>query len=378
MKIILPASILIGGFALMLLFFNLKGDPPRKNFQKRTKIVETRVVELASIPAEIVAYGRVMSAQPVQLYSEVAGIIMKGSVPFQPAQAFRKGDLLLKIDDRQAILTLNSTKSELLTALAAVLPEIKTDFPDEYPVWQNYFDNCTFDNDLAEIPETDNQKMKLYLSRFNVYKLYFSVRDLEIRLAKHYFYAPFDGSIVSANLRVGSTARSGSLLGEIINLEQLEVEVPVPAQDIQWIEKGSPVKFKSSEIAGEWTGKVVRIGNAIDSRTQTIQVFVSIDRNRSIPIIDGLFFETRIPGSYIENAYKVPRRAVYNEKYVYLISDGRLEYREIDIARKENSSVIIDGGLFDGDTIVLEAMQGVFPGMPAQSRMPIIESSGTE
>lgn len=376
-KIILPVAILTAGFILMLVFINLKGERPKKNIQKRTKIVETKVVRLSSVPAEIAAYGRVTSAQPVQLYSEVSGVIMAGSVPFQPAQSFKRGDLLLKVDDRQALLALNSAKSDLLTALATVLPEIKVDFPDEYPAWQSYFDSCGFDNNLAKLPETDNQKIKLFLSRFNVYKLYFTVSDLEIRLAKHYFYAPFDGSIVSASLRVGSTARAGTLLGEVINIEDLEVEIPVSAQDIQWINKRQPVRLRSAEIAGEWTGRIARIGNAIDARTQTIKVFIALDKNQEVPVIEGAFFEARIPGSNIGQAIKVPHRAVYGEKFVYLINDGLLEYREVNIARKENGTVIINGGLNDGDTLVLEAMQGVYPGMPARSKMTLETGSGS-
>ncbi|MCP4580546.1 MAG: efflux RND transporter periplasmic adaptor subunit [candidate division Zixibacteria bacterium] len=373
-KFILPAVILIAGYAIMWLFFNLKSDPPKRNTTQRTKIVETDIVNLAGIPAKIVAYGRAASAQPVQLYSEVSGILMEGGLPFQPAQSFKKGDLLLKIDDRQSTLTLNSTKSDLLTALATVLPEIKVDFPEEYQVWQKYFDNCKFGVKLEELPRTDNQKIKLFLSRFNVYKLYFAVRDLEIRLAKHYFYAPFNGSIVIANLRVGSTARNGTLLGEIINLEKLEVEVPVSIQDIQWIDKSNPVRLKSSEITGDWTGKVTRVGSAIDNRTQSIQVFIEIDKNQDFPVFDGVFFEATIPGRRINNAYILPHRALYNEEYVYLISDGKLEYREIEVARSENGSVIISSGLNIGDTLVIEAMQGVYAGMPARSKTTSAES----
>ena len=42
-------------------------------------------------------------------------------------------------------------------------------------------------------------------------------------LNKHYFYAPFNGSITAADLRVGSNVRAGSRLGEIINLSNLEL-----------------------------------------------------------------------------------------------------------------------------------------------------------
>jgi len=367
--IILPIVILIVGFIAMRILISMKKEPPKRATVARPKIVAAEVVALKDIPSQVTAYGRLMSAQPITLFSEVSGEIMRGSVPFQPAQSFKKGDLLLKIDDRQIKLDINTAKSDFLNAVASVLPELKVDFPEEYEKYQAYFDCCGFDEKLGELPETDNQKVKLYLSRFNVYKLYFAVRNLEIRLEKHYFYAPFSGSIVSADLRVGSTVRIGSQLGQIINLENLEVELPVPAIDIQWIDRSKPVTFTSSEIAGEWRGKIQRIGKNIDTRTQSVQVFASVDRGDQNGLYNGVFLKAQIPGTVIKNGISIPRKAIYEDRFVYTIKDGKLDYREVDISFQEPESVIATGGVANGDTLVVEVLQGVASGMLAQARI---------
>jgi RND family efflux transporter MFP subunit len=250
-----------------------------------------------------------------------------------------------------------------------VLPEIKLDFPEEFDTWQTYFNNCEFDKRIPDLPEVSNQKIKLFLSRFNVYKLYFQVSDLEIRLSKHYFYAPFDGSIVSTDLRVGSTARSGSRLGEIINLEDMEVEVPVPASEIAWIDRNKPVTFTSSELSGVWQGKIKRIGQNLDERTQAIQVYISVDKNGHPGLYNGAFLQAHIPGKPIKDAFIIPRRSIYSDKYVYLINEGKFDYREISIARDQTDSVIVNGGIQSGDTLVTDLLQGITPGMPAQIRL---------
>lgn len=376
MKIILPIGIVIVGFLAMVFFLSLKSDPPKKETKPRLKIVETAIVDLKSLPSQIIAYGRVTSAEPVQLYSEVSGILEPGDFSFRPARSFKKGDLLVKIDDRQARLQLNSAKSDLLTALAIVLPEIKVDFPEEYRVWQDYFDNCKFETRLDSLPSTDNPKIKLFMSRFNVFKLYFSVRDLEIKLDKHYFYAPFDGSIVSADMRIGSTARNGSLLGEIISLENLEIELPVPAKDIAWIDRRAGVTMTSAEMEGRWTGKIVRIGSDVDLRTQAVPVYVSIDNGEKVSLLNGVFMEANIPGRTIADAFAVPPKAIYADRYVYVIVDGKLEARDVKIIRRETNRVFIDGGVNNGDTLVVEIMQGVVPGMPAQSKLATSETRG--
>jgi multidrug efflux pump subunit AcrA (membrane-fusion protein) len=367
--IILPIVILIVGFIAMRILINMKKEPPKRAAVVRPRMVAAEVVALKDIPSQITAYGRLMSAQPITLFSEVSGEIMRGSVPFQPAQSFKKGDLLLNIDDRQIKLEINTAKSDFLNAVASVLPELKVDFPEEYEKYQAYFDCCGFDEKLGELPETDNQKVKLYLSRFNVYKLYFAVRNLEIRLEKHYFYAPFSGSIVSADLRVGSTVRVGSQLGQIINLENLEVELPVPAIDIQWIDRSKPVTFTSSEIVGEWRGKIQRIGKNIDSRTQSVQVFASVDRGDQNGLYNGVFLKAQIPGTVIKNGISIPRKAIYEERFVYLIKNGKLDYREVVVSFQEPESIIATSGIANGDTLVVEVLQGVAPGMPAQARI---------
>ncbi len=365
--IILPFVILAAGFVAMRLLISMKEEPPKQPTITRPKIVASQVVELRDIQSQITAYGRLQSAQPITLFSEVSGEILQGNIPFQPAQAFRKGDLLLKIDDRQIRLDINTAKSEFLNALASVLPELKVDFPDEYQKYQDYFDCCTFDAEMVALPETDNQKVKLFLSRFNVFRLYYAVNNLIIRLEKHYFYAPFDGSIVTADLRVGSTARIGSQLGQIINLENLEVELPIPAIDIQWLDLQRPVLFTSSEISGQWKGKVKRIGKNIDTRTQAVQVYASVDRGEQNGLFNGVFLEAQIPGKVIKNGLSIPRKAIYEDSYVYLIEGGTLEYREITISFQEAESVIATGGIQNGDTLVVEVLQGVVPGMPAKA-----------
>lgn len=367
--ILIPVLILAAGFFVMKILTTFRTEPARRTPAPQAKIVRATIAKLQNVPAEIIAYGRLGSAQPVILYSEVSGKLERGDVPFQPAQSFKKGDLLVKIDDRQVRFDLNSAKSDFLNALASVLPEIRVDFPADYEIWQQYFNNSGFDQKIATLPEASNQKIKLFLSRFNVYKLYFTVRNLEILLNKHFFYAPFDGSIVSADLRVGSSARNGTRLGEIINLENLEVEVPVPAQDIQWLDHTKPVRFTSSEIAGEWSGEIKRIGKSIDERTQTVQVFISVDQSHKEQLYNGVFLKAYIPGLIIDAAISVPRKALYNEGFVYLIKDGKLDFREVKIARKETDSVIVTDGIYNGDTLVVEVLQGVAPGMLAKAKI---------
>ncbi|MBW1854702.1 MAG: hypothetical protein JRJ00_08505 [Deltaproteobacteria bacterium] len=82
----------------MQLLSGFKTPPSKKQPKPIIKIVETRTVTLGEVPAEVIAYGRLASSQPVILYSEVEGTLEHGDLPFRPGQSFKGGDLLLKID----------------------------------------------------------------------------------------------------------------------------------------------------------------------------------------------------------------------------------------------------------------------------------------
>lgn len=362
--LLVALGIVAFGFAAMSLLSARRKEPPKMEPELREVVVSVEPVVLGAVAAEIVAYGRLKSAQPVVIISEVNGTLEKGDVSFRPGQRFLRNQLLIKVDTRQIDLEIKTAKSELLKALATVLPEIRVDFPNEYAVWQNYFNRCSFDRPVPRLPEAANNNIKLYLSRFNVYNIYFSIRDLEIMHEKHFMRAPFDGAITATDMRPGSNVRSGTRIGEIINLEELEMVVPLTVGDVQWIDTDQPVLLTSAELMGEWQGHIRRIGKTIDQQTQTVQAYILVDD--ADQLYDGIFLKAAIPGRTIESAVSFPRRALYRQKYVYLIEDGVLALRAVDVVRSETDTIIVAGGLADGDMLVTDVLQGVSPGMPAR------------
>ncbi len=368
MKYIIPVIIIAVGVVLMLFLSSLKKKTLKQDPVVASKIVVTEEVKLHPVASHINLFGRAATSEPVMLNSEVNGVLEKGDIDFKVSQKFFKGDLICKIDDRQAKYSLNSAKSDLLNALANVLPEIKVNFENEYTVWQEYFNNCKFDSKITPLPEVTNEKIHLYLSRFNVYKFYYNALSLEIILDKHYFYAPFDGSIIKTNLQVGSSVRIGEQIGEIINTADMEISVPVETKNILWIDKDKNVTIKSKEFSREWSGKISRIGSNIDTRTQTVNLFIKVNQEKNNPLLNGVFVEVEFQGKLVENAFAIPPMALYEESYVYLVKDGRLQKQSVRLVRRESDRVIITDGIKTGDIIVVEALQGVASGMPARSK----------
>ncbi|MCS6834376.1 MAG: efflux transporter periplasmic adaptor subunit, partial [Flammeovirgaceae bacterium] len=73
-------GIIAGAFALSRFLASQRKEPQRKNAVLPKKYVKTQPVRYTDIPTEIVAYGRVSSAQPLDLIAEVAGRLKQGDV----------------------------------------------------------------------------------------------------------------------------------------------------------------------------------------------------------------------------------------------------------------------------------------------------------
>jgi multidrug efflux pump subunit AcrA (membrane-fusion protein) len=73
--------------------------------------------------------------------------------------------------------------------------------------------------------------------------------------------APLAGVVVSGDLRraEGQPVRQGEVLWEVAPLDEMIVEVEVPAREISRIRAGQPVKVRLEGLGGSWTTTVERI-----------------------------------------------------------------------------------------------------------------------
>jgi multidrug efflux pump subunit AcrA (membrane-fusion protein) len=73
--------------------------------------------------------------------------------------------------------------------------------------------------------------------------------------------APLAGVVVSGDLRraEGQPVRQGEVLWEVAPLDEMIVEVEVPAREISRVRAGHPVKVRLEGLSGSWTTTVDRI-----------------------------------------------------------------------------------------------------------------------
>jgi membrane fusion protein (multidrug efflux system) len=85
------------------------------------------------------------------------------------------------------------------------------------------------------------------------------------------------------------------------------------------------------------------------------------------PLVDGAFVGVVVEGIQPVTALAIPRVAVLSDQqgdYVYVIGEqNRAEQRRVQLGQSTPAIAVIAGGLKEGDTVVVEGIQRVRPGI---------------
>jgi RND family efflux transporter MFP subunit len=343
-------------------------------FLAKFKDVKTNKVEVVSakyvsaIPVvykasntSFLSYGKVISAQSINLVAEASGKLMPGKVSLKKAIHFSKNDLLFQIDNSDARLTLIAQKSDFMNLISASMAEIKYDYPDSFQSWENYLQQLDVNKSLTILPETKSKKEKAFISNKKILSAYYSIKSAEEKLSKFSFYAPYNGSIADLKVEIGTVVAAGTNIGRIIRTDEMEVEIPVKAEMISWVQKGMSVILSSQDKKSQWNGTVQRISDFIDVNTQSVLVFVKIIPNTSSQLLEGMYLTADFKTKILQEVMELPRKSLVGNDKVYVFQNGKLVLKTILLHKLTNDTFFFSG-LEKDELVVNENLINVVEG----------------
>ncbi len=334
----------------------------KKPEQKAKKIVKTVFVDLVEnkdIPITIRANGNLVAKNKIDVFSEVQGVLHTTNKEFKAGNTYKKGEVILKINNEEHYANLQAQKSKLYNTITSIMPDIRLDYSDEYEKWQAYLISFDFDKTTPTLPEINSEKEKFFISGRNIYTSYYNVKNMEVRLSKYIIRAPYNGILTEALVNPGSLVRQGQKLGEYIDPSIYEMEVAISANYIDLLEKGNSVELHNLNSSKSWVGKIIRVNGKIDQASQTVKAFIQVAGKE---LKEGMYLEANLVAKKEKNAYEIARKLLVNNESVYVLKDSVLELVKIDpVYFKENSVVI--KGLDNGTKVLAKNVPGAYPGM---------------
>ena len=303
-----------------------------------SKFANVQVVLNKTYPVIVSGSGRVMAGTMINISSEVQGLL-NSPISLKKGTSFKKGDLIFKIRDTDAKLSLAARKSNYLSQWTSVLPDLATDHSKQYDKWYNFFNSITVDQPFEEFPNFTNSKEKNFIISRKLLAEYLNIKSDEYRLTKYFQVAPFNGSIVEAFIDQGAIVNLGSPVIQIIRDDELEIEIPLAVKYMQKIKIGSSVTLIEDKI--EFMGKVVRVGNFINANTQSVPVYVK--PINKLPLYYGMYVKAKLELNALELVCKIPRTAIFGENKIYIVDmDSTIHSTKINIRSSDERNYYVD------------------------------------
>ncbi len=360
-------NIILGilGVALIALSVMVAGNLIRSNKRQRpqpkkvVKVVFTDTVKNDVIPIKISANGNLTAVRRLELFSEVQGIFKPGAVLFRAGQPYKAGQTLIRIDDSEYYASVQSAKSNLYNAIAAIMPDLRLDFPEVFPKWEAYLGNFDLDRSTPKLPEINSEKENYFLTGRGIISNYYSVKNLEQRLAKYRITAPFDGVLTEALVTEGTLIRNGQKLGEFIDPSLYDLEVTVSKSFAGLLQTGQPVDMQTLDGTQSFKGVVSRVNASIDPSTQTISAFVRVEGQN---LKEGMYLKAELDAREQPNAIEIDRNLISDQNEIFIVRDSILDTLPVKPVFFSERTVVLTE-VPDGSVILSRPLPGAYPGM---------------
>jgi multidrug efflux pump subunit AcrA (membrane-fusion protein) len=356
-SILLGIGILFAGKLISnwLASVNEKADP-KISFQ--SKVVPATIAQTNDIPIQVNVNGRLRSLNRMELFAEVSGTLKNNR--FRAGQVFGKGQVIAQLDDTEYRAQLTAARSSFMALVSQSLADIVLDYPKDAPLWQQFMGKINPKKILPELPSSNNQQLKQFISGRNILSTYYTIQSQEVRLAKHRIVAPYSGVLSEASIDPGTLVRAGQKIGTFTQQGGFELEASVTRNDLQFLKKGGVVKLHSDELDKDFNGAISRINSTINPTTQLVSVFIKVTGKE---LKEGLYLKATINTGSSAKALEVERNTLIDGKAIYVINpDSTLKLMPVELVTFKNTKAIIEN-VPDGTLIPSVEISGAFEGL---------------
>lgn len=170
--------------------------------------------------------------------------------------------------------------------------------------------------------------------------------------------APVDGVVMERKSTVGELVDKSTEIYTISDPTDLWVIAEIKERDIASVKVGQKASFKVLAYPGEeFTGKIVRIGNQVESGSRTLEVRIETS-NEDMRLKPGMFADVEIVTTILNDVLIIPDSALQTngeEQIVFVALDGlKFEKRVVKLGLEQSGRVQLLGGVKPGEKVVTD------------------------
>lgn len=364
-KVLWPVAIVGVSAAAALWMVLQEPEPGVRNPDPPVLLVDVVEVRRENVNLSVMANGTVTPRTQTTLVSEVTGQIIEVADNFESGGFFSKGDVLLRIDDRNYQAELKRAEAAIAAAQTKVTQE------------QGLSDYAR----RTEKVRTDEAATDLALRKPQLAEakanLEFALADLEKRqgdLERTIIRAPYDGMIKAKLADVGQFVSGGTRLAEVFAVDSVEIRLPLPDRELPHVDLESRPRVELLADLGEevrrWHGAIVRTEGVFDDKSRVLYAVARVEdpynrRGESwqYPLRVGTFVSAAIAGRDAEDVVVLPRNVLRSDDLVWTVGgNNELIPRKVSVLRADEDRIYVDGGLEGVSLVCLTTLENPLPG----------------
>lgn len=375
--------VLLGGAGLgYWLIHQSEPEAERSGATRRNAaLVETVTITRGTYRPTLTVLGRIQPARAVTLTPRVTGEVLDVADKLMPGGRVRKNEILLQIDPAE----FEAQEAMRLSTLQEAQAQLKLEQGQQRVAEQDFaFLEGEVDKSQRALalrePQLETAKARVAAAQADLRMARIDLRAATVR-------APFDATVLTRQVDVGSRVSPGQPLAQLVGLEAYWMYASVPIANLRWLTFAdgdgqgdvSAVKLRSS---GRWgatqakSGRLESLIGDVDNQTRLAHVLISIPDPLGIkdgsPLILGTIIEATIVGREVEDVIRLDRRSLRAGDTVWVMNGGQLEIRQVEVIFSDEQQVFLRGDLQPGDEVVTTDLASPRPGTPLRKM-----SSGT-
>lgn len=367
------AALFCVAILLIMLIFNTEPEASREGATKRgPMLVQTQTVTQGTYTPHIRAMGIVTATEQLQLKAQVAGQIATISPQFKPGAQVKQGEMLALIDDADFQLQIQQSESALVQAKAALDIEMgeRAVAEKEYQRLGQQLNAMQKSLVLREPQRASAQ------ASFDAAKA--QLAQAELNLKRTVIEAPFNAKILKRLTSTGALVNSSTELATLVATDTFWIEASVPSSALAYFDATNNNSQLNVKIIdnNSWPDDVFRMARIssfigeLTSDTRLAKVLLEVPdplalNDASQPaLLIGSFVECLIPSKTLEQVVRVERQYIRKNDTAWVMVDGALSIRSLNIVFEDDKYAYIREGLKTGDALVMTDLARVREGAP--------------
>jgi membrane fusion protein (multidrug efflux system) len=303
------------------------------------------IVQPSELVNRIISTGTVLANEEVELRSELPGRIV--AISFEEGSLVAKGQVLVKIDDR-----------ELQAQLRKMQVEEKQSSDDLYRKEK------LFDLKAISQEELDQAQNALNIIRAQI-------ELIRTQISKTEIIAPFSGKIGLRQVSPGGFISSSTLVARLQQTNPVKVDFSVPEKYQEKLRPGARIDFRVEGRDSLFSGTIYAIEPRVDQVTRNIQIRAKCENSKGL-LIPGAFARVEVTLDRFDKALVLPSEAIIPQlgsEKVLICQRGKVVSKSVLTGIRTEREVQILQGIEAGDTVITTGLLQLREGSPVKVKI---------